>query len=79
MWRVEVKAVMARRGVTLSLHVMWQAFPCGLGTPVCVSPSHLQSRTDEIGQALLRNTLLTAPDALRRKRTGSVATGGGPG
>ncbi|KAL4858517.1 Vacuolar protein sorting-associated protein 13C [Chlorella vulgaris] len=42
--------------------------------PLVRDGSTMESRTDEIGQALLRNTLLSAPDALRRKRTGSVAT-----
>ena len=35
----------------------------------------LQSRIEEIGQALLRNTLLAAPDGLRRMQQGGVAGG----
>lgn len=39
----------------------------------------LQSRIEEIGQALLRNTLLTAPDGLRRMQQGGVTGGCGQG
>ncbi len=39
----------------------------------------LQSRIEEIGQALLRNTLLTAPDGLRRMQQGGVTGGAGGG
>lgn len=41
----------------------------------CCSPPCLQSRIEEIGQALLKNTLLAAPNGLRNKRQGA-ATGG---
>ena len=39
---------------------------------------YLQSRIEEIGQALLRNTLLAAPDGLKRVQQGGI-TGGRAG
>ena len=50
------------------------------GAPYAHTPQQpLQSRIEEIGQALLRNTLLTAPDGLRRMQQGSVTGGAGGG
>lgn len=39
----------------------------------------MQSRIEEIGQALLRNTLLAAPDGLKRVQQGGVTGGEGLG
>ena len=52
-----------------------------LAASLCAPPSAavprctMQARIEEIGQALLQNTLLAAPDGLRRQRQGGI-TGG---
>lgn len=48
--------------------------PTSLLPHLCPSPAP-QSRVEEIGQALLRNTLLSTPAGLRSKRAGSAVTG----